>query len=52
MKDSEPLRAAVDEVQPEKVKLGLRLAQSRPLYEAFAALRASPGRARGTASGL
>ena len=30
-------------MQPDKVKLGLRLAQSRPLYEAFAAMRASPG---------
>jgi len=39
VKDSEALRAAHDEVQPEKVKLGLRLAQSRPVYEAFKALR-------------
>ena len=39
-KDSEPLRAAYDEVQPEKVKLGLRLAQSEPVFAAFEALKA------------
>ncbi len=42
VKDSEALRAAVDEVQPEKVKLGLRLAQSAPVYQAFKALREGP----------
>ena len=31
VKDSEPLRKAVEEVQPLRVKLSLRLAQSRPL---------------------
>lgn len=40
VKDSEALRAAVEEVQPENVKLGLRLSQSRPLYEGF---RWAPG---------
>ena len=39
MKDSEPLRKAYEEVQPEQVKLGLRMSQSRPLYEAFRAIR-------------
>ena len=39
VRDSEELRKAVEEVQPLKVKFGLRLAQSRPLYEAFKALR-------------
>ena len=43
VRDSEALRAAVDEVQPDNVALGLRLSQSRPLYEAFRALRDGPG---------
>ena len=43
VKDTPALRAAVDEVQPEKVKLSMKLAQSRPLYEAFAAMAAAPG---------
>ncbi len=42
MRDSEELRKAVEEVQPLKVKFGLRLAQSRPLYEGFKALRDGP----------
>lgn len=29
MKDNEELRKAVEEVQPENVKLGLRLSQSK-----------------------
>ena len=28
-------------MQPENVKIGLRLAQSKPLYQAFSALKAS-----------
>ena len=43
VRDSEDLRAAVEEVQPEKVKLSLRLSQSRPLYEAFKAIREGDG---------
>ena len=43
VKDSEPLRKAVEEVQPLQVALSLRLAQSRPLYEGFRALREGPG---------
>ncbi len=35
VKDSEALRKAVEEVQPLQVKFGLRLSQSRPLYEGF-----------------
>ena len=35
------LRTAVEEVQPERVKLALRMAQSKPIYDAFAALKAS-----------
>ena len=42
-RDNEPLRKAVDEVQPEKVKLGLRLGQSLPVYNALKALREGPG---------
>jgi len=40
VRDSEPLRKAVEAVQPENVKLSLRLAQSKPLYAAFKALKA------------
>lgn len=35
VKDSEALRKAVEETQPLQVKFGLRLSQSRPLYEGF-----------------
>lgn len=42
VKDSDALRKAVEEIQPENVKLGLRLAQSKPLYAAFSALKDSP----------
>jgi Zn-dependent oligopeptidase len=42
VRDSEELRKAVEEVQPAKVAFTLRLAQSRPLYEAFKALREGP----------
>ncbi|KAI8465022.1 MAG: hypothetical protein J3K34DRAFT_438374 [Monoraphidium minutum] len=43
VQDSEALRKAVEEVQPENVALGLRLSQSRPLYEGFKALREGEG---------
>ena len=39
VKDTEELREAVETVQPERVKLSLRLSQSKPLYEAFKALK-------------
>jgi oligopeptidase A len=39
VKDTPDLRAAVEEVQGDRVKLSLRMSQSRPLYEAFQALR-------------
>jgi oligopeptidase A len=42
VKDSPELRAAVEEVQPENVALGLRLSQSQPLYKAFKALNEGP----------
>lgn len=35
MKDTKELRDAVDTVQPERVKLALRLGQSRVLYQGF-----------------
>jgi len=40
VRDSADLRAAVDTVQPERVSFGLRLSQSRPLFDAFTALKA------------
>jgi len=43
VKDSPELRAAVEEVQPENVALGLRLSQSKPLYQAYKALRWGQG---------
>lgn len=39
MKDTPELRKAVEEVQSDRVKLSLRMSQSRPLYEAFQALK-------------
>ncbi|CAI5928882.1 unnamed protein product [Closterium sp. NIES-64] len=39
VKNSDELRAAFEEVQPDVVKLSLRLGQSRPLYDAFVAIR-------------
>lgn len=39
VKDNEALRKAVEEVQPEKVKFTLRLSQSKPLYEAYKAIK-------------
>ncbi|KAG1679836.1 hypothetical protein FOA52_012749 [Chlamydomonas sp. UWO 241] len=42
VKDSPAIRKAVESVEPEYVTLGLRLSQSRPLFEAFTALKASP----------
>lgn len=41
-RNSPELRAAVEEVQPERVKLSLRLSQSAPLYAAFKTLREGP----------
>ncbi|KAK9804552.1 hypothetical protein WJX73_008970 [Symbiochloris irregularis] len=42
VKDSPELRTAVEEVQPETVTIRSRLAQSKPLYEAFKALKEGP----------
>ncbi len=41
VKNGTALRAAHEAVQPEVVRFGIRLAQSRPLYEAFVALQKS-----------
>ncbi|XP_047051358.1 probable cytosolic oligopeptidase A [Lolium rigidum] len=41
VKDSADLRAAVEDVQPDKVKFYLRLGQSKPIYQAFNAIRNS-----------
>lgn len=49
VKDSPKLREAVDSVQGERVKLSLRMSQSKPLYEAFQALK--DGETWGTLSG-
>lgn len=35
VKDTKELREAVETVQPERVKLALRLGQSRALYQGF-----------------
>ncbi|XP_039157312.1 organellar oligopeptidase A, chloroplastic/mitochondrial-like [Eucalyptus grandis] len=42
VKDTAELRAAIEEVQAEKVKFQLRLGQSKPIYNAFEALQESP----------
>ncbi|KAG6576606.1 putative cytosolic oligopeptidase A, partial [Cucurbita argyrosperma subsp. sororia] len=42
VKDTADLRIAIEEVQPEKVKFQLRLGQSKPIYNAFKAIRESP----------
>jgi hypothetical protein len=39
VKDSEALRAAVEAIQPKQVELSLKFSQSKPLYDAFCALR-------------
>ncbi|KAF9609655.1 hypothetical protein IFM89_017834 [Coptis chinensis] len=41
VKDSDELRSAIEEVQPEKVKFDLRLGQSKPIYNAFKAIQES-----------
>ena len=39
VKDSEALRTAVEAIQPKQVELSLKFSQSKPLYDAFCALR-------------
>jgi len=43
VRNSEALREAYETVQPEVVAFGLRVGQSRPLYDALRALREGPG---------
>ncbi|GAB2263067.1 hypothetical protein Droror1_Dr00004064 [Drosera rotundifolia] len=42
VRDSEELRAAIEQVQPDKVRFELRLSQSKPIYIAFKTIRESP----------
>ncbi|KAL8525305.1 hypothetical protein ACS0TY_014798 [Phlomoides rotata] len=41
VKDSPQLRAAIEQVQPKKVEFQLKLRQSKPIYNAFKAIRCS-----------
>jgi oligopeptidase A len=41
VKDTAELRSAIEEVQPEKVAFELKLGQSKPLYNAFKAIKES-----------
>ncbi|PIN20266.1 Metalloendopeptidase family - saccharolysin & thimet oligopeptidase [Handroanthus impetiginosus] len=41
VKDSPELRAAIEEIQPNKVEFELKLRQSKPIYKAFKAIRDS-----------
>ncbi|KAL8044715.1 hypothetical protein ABFX02_08G063600 [Erythranthe guttata] len=41
VKDNADLRSAIEEVQPEKVAFELKLGQSKPIYNAFKAIRES-----------
>lgn len=41
VKDNADLRSAIEEVQPEKVEFELKLGQSKPIYNAFKAIRES-----------
>ncbi|KAI4314451.1 hypothetical protein L6164_027359 [Bauhinia variegata] len=42
VKDTAELRSAIEDVQAEKVKFQLRLGQSKPIFNAFKAIRESP----------
>lgn len=50
VRNSAALRAAAAEVEPEVVAFQLRLGQSKPLYEALKAVKASPSFGRLTAA--
>ncbi|KAL8246955.1 hypothetical protein R6Q59_008171 [Mikania micrantha] len=41
VKDTPELRSAIEEIQPEKVEFDLKLSQSKPIYNAFKAIRDS-----------
>ncbi|KAI3789292.1 hypothetical protein L2E82_02085 [Cichorium intybus] len=40
--DTPELRSAIEEIQLEKVEFDLKLGQSKPIYNAFKAIRESP----------
>nr|GEV15238.1 probable cytosolic oligopeptidase A [Tanacetum cinerariifolium] len=42
VKDNSDLRSAIEEVQHEQITFGLKLDQSKPIYNAFKAIRESP----------
>ncbi|KAL5072767.1 hypothetical protein RYX36_011751 [Vicia faba] len=42
VKDNADLRSAIEDVQEEKVKFQVRLGQSKPIYNAFKAIKDSP----------
>lgn len=42
VKDNTELRSAIEEVQPEKVAFELKAGQSKPIYNAFKAIKESP----------
>ncbi|CAI9268834.1 unnamed protein product [Lactuca saligna] len=42
VKDTPELRSAIEEIQPEKFEFDLKLGQSKPIYNAFKAIRESP----------
>ncbi|KAH6782416.1 Zincin-like metalloproteases family protein [Perilla frutescens var. frutescens] len=42
IKDNADLHSAIEETQPEKVAFELKLGQSKPIYNAFKAIRESP----------
>lgn len=42
VKDSDELRKAVEEVQPDTVSFSLKIGQSKPIYEAFKAIKDGP----------
>lgn len=42
VKDSDDLRTAVEEVQPDTVAFSLKMGQSKPIYEAFKAIKEGP----------
>ncbi|XP_024974900.1 probable cytosolic oligopeptidase A [Cynara cardunculus var. scolymus] len=41
VKDTPELRSAIEEIQPEKIAFGIKLDQSKPIYNAFKAIKES-----------
>ncbi|KAI7738736.1 hypothetical protein M8C21_030958 [Ambrosia artemisiifolia] len=42
VKDTPELRSTIEEIQPEKVEFDIKPGQSKPIYNAFKAIRESP----------